>query len=57
MTSPGCPQESETRKNCPCPITGCDNHSRCCLCVTNHRQSGKPTYCMAALVRKHGRGE
>ena len=40
----------ETVKNCPCPKTTCDNHSKCCDCVANHRAKESLTFCMKKIL-------
>jgi len=40
----------ETIKNCPCPKTTCENHSKCCDCVANHRAKESLTFCMKKIL-------
>ncbi|MCL2224285.1 MAG: hypothetical protein FWB96_04870 [Defluviitaleaceae bacterium] len=33
-------------KTCICPKTECENHGKCCTCVTKHRETDSLPFCM-----------
>ena len=47
----------ENEKECSCPKTTCENHSKCCDCVIKHKLNGGLPHYLREVVRCYNEKE